>query len=113
MGDMDNVDDHRRNNGQQNAPVQDGALDATADEKKRGLLQQVAADSNGVSEEETARALNQRLTEAGVPVDDAELRDLMAQLPSLGWERAAPTMEVVNPSPADVAGGNPIDGDPN
>lgn len=109
---MDNVDD-RRNNGEQNAPVQDGALDATADEKKRGLLQQVAADSNGASEEETARALNQRLTEAGVPVDDAEFGDLMARLPALGWERAAPAMEVVNPSPADVAEGTPIDSDPN
>jgi hypothetical protein len=110
---MDNVDDDRMNNGQQNAPVQDGALDATSDEKKRGILQQVAADSNGASEEETARALNQRLTEAGVPVDDAELHDLMGQLPSLGWDRAAPSMEVVNPSPADVAEGNLIDPDPN
>lgn len=86
------------NIGEQNAPVQDGALDATADEKKRGILQQVAADSNGASDRDTALALNQRLTEAGLPVDEAELADLMASLPALGWERAAPAMDVVDPS---------------
>lgn len=86
------------NNGSQDTPVEDGALDATPDEKKRGILQQVAADSNGTSEEDTARALEQRLTEAGVAVDEAELRDLMASLPSLGWERAAPAMDAVDPA---------------
>jgi len=110
---MDNVDDERMNNGEQNAPVQEGALDATPEEKKRGILQQVAADNNGASSADTARALNQRLTEAGIPVDEAELGDLMAALPDLGWERAAPSMEVVNPSPVDVAKGNLIDPDPN
>lgn len=113
MEGMDHADDERTNYGEQNAPVEDGALDATPDEKKRGILQQVAADNNGASEGETARALSQRLVEAGIPVDDAELRDLMAALPALGWERAAPAMEAVNPSPVELAKGEVIDTDPN
>lgn len=60
----------------QNEPVLDGSLDATDTDKRRGIVDQVAADSKGLPLDDVVFRLTQRLSESEVPTSDAQIREL-------------------------------------
>ncbi len=74
---------------EQNAPIQDGSLDASAEAKKQGILVQVAADLPGRPAEEIEQMLSQRLSDAGLVADPDEVRALAASLPSVSSQSVA------------------------
>ncbi|MCU1408219.1 MAG: hypothetical protein JWM23_299 [Microbacteriaceae bacterium] len=81
MGGMDN--------GTQDAPVEHGSFDGSVDQKKQGILIQVAVDTVGQPRSEVVAMLTQRLGEAGLPADAAEIDDLARNLPSVGSQEEA------------------------
>jgi hypothetical protein len=56
-----------------NEPVQDGSFDATREQKIAGLARQVAADLVLNPQQNILTDLVQRLSDAGITVDEAEL----------------------------------------
>jgi hypothetical protein len=76
-------------NGTQDAPIEHGSLDGSLDQKKQGILIQVAADTAGRSHTEVVAMLAQRLGDAGLPADAAEVDDLARNLPSVDSQRQA------------------------
>jgi hypothetical protein len=71
------------NGGTQDAPIEHGSFDGSVDQKKRGILIQVGADTTGQPHADVVAMLTQRLLEAGLPADDAEIDDLARHLPSV------------------------------
>lgn len=78
--------------GEQNEPIQGGSHDASVDEKKQGILVQVAADTDGRSEGEVMVVLAERLEASGILVDQSELHRLAQSLPNVDWDRSKPDM---------------------
>ncbi|MGO4689381.1 hypothetical protein [Glaciibacter sp. 2TAF33] len=76
-------------NGTQDAPIEHGSFDGSFDQKKQGILIQVAADTIGQSHTDVVAMLTQRLGEAGLPADAAEIDDLVRNLPSIDSQRTA------------------------
>jgi hypothetical protein len=61
---------------EQNEPRMAGSTDANVTEKVEGLIAQVKADAPGVPEAELETLLRQRLDDAGLELDDAEITRL-------------------------------------
>jgi hypothetical protein len=74
---------------EQNAPMQEGSLDGSLDAKKQGILVQVATDLPGRPQGDIIQMLTQRFSDAGIPVDAAEVRRLAESLPSVGSQGEA------------------------
>lgn len=65
--------DHMTDDAELNEPVQDGSNDATREQKIAGLARQVAADLVLHPEQNLLTDLVQRLSDAGITVDEDEL----------------------------------------
>lgn len=78
---------------EQNAPIQDGSLDSSAEAKKQGILVQVATDLPGRPLEDIVQMLGQRLTEAGLSAEPSEVRALAESLPSVTTQGEAENAE--------------------
>ena len=50
-----------------------GSTEASTDEKVRGLVDQMSADLQRLPHEDSERLLRQRLQDAGITLDDAEI----------------------------------------
>jgi hypothetical protein len=57
----------------QDEPVMDGSTDADVDQKVRGIVEQLTADMQLLPHEDSERMLRQRLQDAGITLDDAEI----------------------------------------
>jgi hypothetical protein len=57
----------------QDEPIMDGSTEATDESKVAGIVEQVRADVQLRSSEDTERLLRQRLDEAGLQVSDEEI----------------------------------------
>jgi hypothetical protein len=68
---------------EQNEPVEAGSLDGSDEQKKQGILVQVAADLPGHPRSDVTAMLAQRLAEAGIAADDAEISRLAGSLPAV------------------------------
>ncbi len=65
----------------QDEPVQEGAGEASEDERVRGLLVQVAADLRTRPDEDAVAVVRQRLGDLGIERSDAEIERLVRDLP--------------------------------
>lgn len=74
---------------EQNAPIEDGSRDSSVEAKKQGILIQVATDLPGRPLDDIVQMLTQRLADAGIPADPAEIRRLALSLPSVDSQGAA------------------------
>jgi hypothetical protein len=61
-------------------PEQEGALDATVNEKVDGLVEQIRADIARGDAEDAATILNQRLGDSGIQVTEEEFRALLTRI---------------------------------
>jgi hypothetical protein len=61
-------------------PVQEGALEATDDERIAGIVEQVRGDITRGTEGDPVRLLRQRLDDAGVAVSDEQFEELVAEV---------------------------------
>ncbi|WP_348786780.1 hypothetical protein [Leifsonia sp. NPDC080035] len=57
----------------QDEPVMDGSTEAGVDVKVAGIVEQLRADMQLRPQEDSERLLRQRLTDAGIQLDDAEI----------------------------------------
>lgn len=65
----------------QTEPVEDGAMDATNEERLAGVAQQVASDVSMEHTHESVLAmLKERCAETGVQASDQELRDIAVRI---------------------------------
>lgn len=64
----------------QDQPVEDGSLDASDDDKLRGLVEQVKRDVEfgSVPPDEERDVLQQRAAEAGLHVESSRLEELLS-----------------------------------
>ncbi|MFF1878126.1 hypothetical protein [Leifsonia sp. NPDC058230] len=60
----------------QNEPIMDGSADASRDAKVQGIVEQLTADMQLRPQEDGERLLRERLTDAGIELDDAEIHRL-------------------------------------
>lgn len=74
---------------EQNAPIEGGSLDGSANAKKQGILVQVATDLPGRPIGDIVQMLTQRFADAGLPVDHDEIRRLAGSLPSVDSQSEA------------------------
>jgi hypothetical protein len=81
---MVGMDNRGMGDATQDAPIEDGSFDGSVDQKKQGILIQVAVDTVGQPHSAVVAMLTQRLGEAGLPADAAEIDDLARNLPSVG-----------------------------
>ncbi|MFE5670296.1 hypothetical protein ACFQ58_01675 [Agromyces sp. NPDC056523] len=63
--------------GTQDAPIEEGATEATRAEQIRGILDQVRADVRLGHAHDEAALLRQRLADAGIAVSEAELEQFI------------------------------------
>ncbi|WP_419818793.1 hypothetical protein [Glaciibacter flavus] len=77
---MSEVDGPRPNGPTQDEPIQDGATEATRDDKLAGLVEQVRADAHDLPREEVRSNLLQRLGDAQITVSDDELDGLLERI---------------------------------
>jgi hypothetical protein len=61
-------------------PVEDGALEATDDERIAGIVEQVRADLEIGTQSDAAGLLHQRLDDAAVVVTEDQFARLLAQV---------------------------------
>jgi hypothetical protein len=61
-------------------PVEDGALEATDDERIAGIVEQVRADLEIGTQSDAAGLLHQRLDDAAVMVTENQFARLLAQV---------------------------------
>jgi hypothetical protein len=61
-------------------PVEDGALEATDDERIAGIVEQVRADLEIGTQSDAAGLLHQRLDDAAVVVTENQFARLLAQV---------------------------------
>ncbi|WP_168627796.1 MULTISPECIES: hypothetical protein [unclassified Cryobacterium] len=61
-------------------PEQEGALDATVNEKVDGLVEQIRADIASGDAEDAASILSQRLGDSGIQVTEEEFRALLTRI---------------------------------
>lgn len=63
----------------QDQPVEDGSLDATDEEKLEGLVEQTKSDAalGSIAAGEESAVLKQRISEAGLSVDDDRVDELL------------------------------------
>jgi hypothetical protein len=61
-------------------PVEDGALEATDDERIAGIVEQVRADLEIGTQSDAAGLLHQRLDDAAVVVTEDQFATLLAQV---------------------------------
>jgi hypothetical protein len=61
-------------------PVEDGALEATEDERIAGIVEQVRADLEIGTQSDAAGLLRQRLDDAAVVVTEDQFARLLAQV---------------------------------
>jgi hypothetical protein len=66
------------NPGTQDAPIEDGATEATRSEQIRGILVQVREDVKMGHAHDEAELLRQRLADAGISVSDDEIERYVA-----------------------------------
>ncbi|WP_025155602.1 hypothetical protein [Leifsonia aquatica] len=64
----------------QDEPVMDGSTDAGTGEKVAGIVEQMRADMQLRPREDSEKLLRQRLEEAGIPLDDAEISRIAADV---------------------------------
>jgi hypothetical protein len=57
----------------QDEPIMNGSTEAGRDEKVRGLVEQLTADMQLRPQEDSERLLRQRLDDADIELDDAEI----------------------------------------
>jgi len=65
---------------EQNEPVLHGSLDATDDEKRQGIVDQVQADSPGLSFDDVLFRLTQRLSDSEVPTSVEQIQGLAERI---------------------------------
>lgn len=61
---------------EQDEPVLDGSEDASDADKRQGIVDQVAADSQGLPIDDVIFRLTQRLTDSNVSTSDEQIREL-------------------------------------
>jgi hypothetical protein len=61
-------------------PQQEGALDASVNEKMDGLVEQIRADIARGDAEDAASILRQRLGDSGIQVTEEEFRALLTRI---------------------------------
>lgn len=76
-------------NAEQDAPIEDGSLDASVEAKKQGILIQVATDLPGRPLDDIIQMLTQRLSDAQIAADPAEIRQLAESLPTVDSQSMA------------------------
>jgi len=64
----------------QDEPTMDGSMEAGRDEKIAGIVEQVRADLRLRPSEDGHPLLRQRLTDAGLELDDAEIARIVRDL---------------------------------
>lgn len=64
----------------QRFPEQDGSLDATDEQRREGLIEQIQADIADGHVSDPAQMLRERLDESGIVVSDEEFLELLARL---------------------------------
>ncbi|KQQ01505.1 MULTISPECIES: hypothetical protein [unclassified Rathayibacter] len=70
-------------NASQDHPIQNGSDDAVLDEKLRGVLLQVAGDSQLRPEEDVEALLRQRLRDTRIEIPEASIPGLAKRIPGL------------------------------
>jgi hypothetical protein len=60
-------------------PVEDGALEATDEERIAGIVEQVRADIQLGAQIDAGSLLRERLSDAGIAVTDARFASLLAE----------------------------------
>ncbi|UAJ80514.1 hypothetical protein IT072_05670 [Leifsonia sp. ZF2019] len=66
----------------QDEPVMDGSNEAGADAKVAGIIDQVRADMQLRPREDSEKLLRQRLSDAGIQLDDAEISRIAGEVQS-------------------------------
>jgi hypothetical protein len=69
----------------QDEPIMNGSTEASDDQKVRGIVDQLTADLQLLPHEDSKKLLRQRLEDAGITLDDAEISriaDEVQQRPS-------------------------------
>jgi hypothetical protein len=64
----------------QDEPIMDGSTEAEDDQKVRGIVDQLAADLQLRPQEDSERLLRQRLDDAGIVLDDAEISRIVTSI---------------------------------
>jgi hypothetical protein len=67
---------------EQSEPVQDGAGEASIEEKIAGLVEQLSADTAGLERPAVVDAVIERFEQAGIVIDEATLEEVVSEIVS-------------------------------